>query len=129
MKKSSPLVRRLVIDFSAHKVERKLQSRENASYYFSTTEDDFRISWDRKAEDVKRWISITPERCFTEIGKKAFLVSPKIIDQKTNKKPGTVVSISDTRIDIATKDNIIQLEKVMVENREISASKFSRRLE
>ncbi|MFO7929511.1 MAG: methionyl-tRNA formyltransferase [Candidatus Humimicrobiaceae bacterium] len=129
MKKSSPLVRKLVIDFSGHKLEKNPQSRKNASYYSSTTEDDFRICWDKKAEDIKRWISITPGRCFTEIGeKKAFLVSPKIIDQKKGKKPGTVVSITDTVIDIATKDNIIQLEKVMVGNREINASKFSRRL-
>ncbi len=36
------------------------QPEDGASYYSSVDEDDFRLDWTRDAEELRRWIQITP---------------------------------------------------------------------
>jgi methionyl-tRNA formyltransferase len=66
LKRSSDLMRRLVEDAGRGRLHPRPQEEERASYYSAVHEDDFRLDWSQSAEVLRRWIHISPGRCFSD---------------------------------------------------------------
>jgi len=112
MKNSPGLIKKLVDDLSNKKLKRKPQEDSKSSYYSSTTENDFKINWNRSAAQITRWINITPGKCFTIINnKKVFLEKSKAVKKRTGKKPGTIIIDDDSQAIVAANDYPVKIIK------------------
>jgi methionyl-tRNA formyltransferase len=66
LKRSSNLMQRLIEDAGRGRLRPRAQEGAGASYYSTVHEDDFRLEWSQAAEELRRWIQISPGRCFCE---------------------------------------------------------------
>jgi len=64
MDRSVALVPRLVEDAVAGRLRPEKQGAEGASYYSSTTAEDFRLDWTSDRRALLRWIRATPSKCW-----------------------------------------------------------------
>jgi methionyl-tRNA formyltransferase len=66
LKRSSNLLKPLIDDAGRGRLRPRAQGDAGASYYSTVHEDDFRLDWSQPAEELRRWIRISPGRCFCE---------------------------------------------------------------
>jgi methionyl-tRNA formyltransferase len=66
LRRSSDLMRRLVEDAGSGRLRSRAQEEAGASYYSAVHDDDFLLDWSQPAETLRRWIHISPGRCFSE---------------------------------------------------------------
>ena len=66
LKRSSNLMRRLIDDAGRGRLRPRAQGDADASYYSAVHEDDFLLDWSQAAEKLRRWIQVSPGRCFCE---------------------------------------------------------------
>jgi methionyl-tRNA formyltransferase len=67
MEQSVGLVERLMVDAERGSIPRRPQPEGAGSYFSSTTDDDFRLRWGWPAEKIRRFITITPGKCYVMV--------------------------------------------------------------
>jgi methionyl-tRNA formyltransferase len=108
MDRSVNLVERLVADVEKSAVPRRPQSTNEGSYFSSTSEEDFRIEWSWEAEKIRRYIQMTPGRCFTTTLEKRVRLSRAEVARDGRTGPaGTLQAIGRTRVLIAVGDGAV----------------------
>lgn len=129
MDRSVGLVGQLVTDAQHGSIPRRPQPEGAGSYYSSTTEEDFHLDWSWPAEKMRRFITITPGKCFVEMGdgRVCFLNA----DTEPHFKaapPGTLLQIGRTRATVATGQGAISSSLVQADEKEAeSFAAFCRR--
>ena len=125
------LVRRLVDDAANGTLHRKPQARAGASYYSSTSEEDFRLDWSADAEQLRRWICTSPGKCFCDLSRQRifFLDAEKERSPAVGQRDGTLVRIGRTNCIVATGRDALRLRRVRLEpERELFAAQLCREL-
>jgi len=113
---SVTLVERLVADAACGSIPRRPQPKGQGAYYSSTTEDDFRIDWSCPAEQVRRYITVSPGQCFAEIGgRRVFFHDARLEREEVSARPGTLLRLGRTRAVVSTGWGAVSLGRVQVE--------------
>jgi len=130
MIKSVELVKRLIEDTENNALIRKPQIEEGASYYSSVTKEEFRLDWFGEAERLRRWITITPGECFSDIDeKRVYFIDAEIVKTDILSNPGKILCLGKTRGVITVGDGALSLRYVRIENSdEITFPELCRRL-
>jgi methionyl-tRNA formyltransferase len=103
------LVPRLVADATHTRLPRRSQPNGTGSYFSAANETDFRIDWTRNAEELRRWIVITPGQCFSIINQmKVCFLDAAIATNAQGAEPGTVLKIDRLGCTIATGSGALQ---------------------
>ena len=114
---SVSLVSQLLDDLGRDALAPMPQGSAGASYYSSTTEEDFRLDWSRDAEKLRRWICTSPGQCFCEVAKQSvFLLDAECERLSVSRPSGTVVRIGRAHCSVATGKNLLQLRRVRLES-------------
>lgn len=105
MDRSAGLVGRLAADVEASTVPRLAQPFAEGSYFSSINDEDFQIDWRWNAERIRRFITITPGKCYSMAGgqRLAFFRAETARDGRTG-IPGALLAIGRTRCLIAVGD-------------------------
>ncbi len=119
MDQSVDFVEQLIADAEHDRIPRQPQPENTGSYFSSTTEEDFQLDWTWPAEKIKRFITITPGKCFAMVGGgKVYFFNAKIEPGFTTSSPGTLLSIRNTRATVATGSGILSSSLIQIECRE-----------
>jgi methionyl-tRNA formyltransferase len=115
MDQSEDFVGQLIADAERGRIPRKPQPENTGSYFSSTTEEDFYLNWTWPAEKIKRFITITPGKCFSMVGgQKVFFLNAEQEAGVTTSTPGTLVEISNSSAAVATGSGIISSRIVQI---------------
>jgi methionyl-tRNA formyltransferase len=116
MARSLPLVARLVAEAEEGNLRPRPQPAQGASRYSSVREEDLRLDWSRSAEELRRWIRLSPGQCFSPIaGTKIFFLEAEVAPCPRGARPGTVVKIERGSVSIATSKGALRVGKVRVQ--------------
>ncbi len=117
MDKSRNLVGKLIADADQGCIPRQPQPKNTGSYYSSTTEQDFQIDWSWSADKIKRFISITPGKCFAVVGgQKVYFFNAHKEAGFTTSSPGTIQSIRRTRAAVSVGSGFISSSLIKIGN-------------
>ncbi len=122
MARSVNLVGRLIEDAEKGKLRRKPQpgsgvalSRQH-SYYSSVLEDDFRLDWSWDAEQMRRWISISPGQCFCDIaGRRVFFMDAEVVQRTSDVSHGVLLRIGRTSCTVAAGKDALRVRRVRID--------------
>jgi len=130
MERSTKLVSQLLVDLENNTLNRIPQPQSGVSYYSSITEEDFHLDWTLPAETLRRWIIITPGRCFTIVrGERISFNHARAIHQATQSIPGEIMRINPRSAQIATGDGMLLLEQLRLpDHRQLSLAAFCRQV-
>lgn len=130
MDRSVKLVGRLFTDAGAGRLPRRPQVEGGGSYFSSTCEDDFHLNWKWPAETIRRHISMTPGRCFSEVnGERVYFHNAEIEAIPESAAPATVLNVKRTRAVIAAGSGAVSSSQVQVEGQAAeSFAGFCRRM-
>lgn len=121
MKKSVPLVARLLKDAERGGLVRKQQPTEGASYYSSVKDSDFLLDWSLQAEVLRRRIQTSPGECYCEVaGHRVYFLDARATEDISGGSPGTLLKVGRSS-DIATGGGGLRVRLVKVEDGEKSA--------
>ncbi len=113
MEQSVPLVRRLIEDAGAGSLSPRPQPANGASYYSSPTDEDFRLDWRRGAEELRRWIHVSPGRCFAEIGGRCiYFLDARVARGRGAMEPGTVLYLGRKVAVIGAGQDALRVSRV-----------------
>jgi len=116
MARSVNLVGRLIEDAEKGKLRRTTQPESGASYYSSVHEDDFRLDWSWDAEQLRRWISISPGHCFCDIaGRRVFFMDAEVVQRTSNVSHGVLVQIDKTSCTMAAGKDALRVRSVRID--------------
>jgi methionyl-tRNA formyltransferase len=119
MDRSLKLAGQLVSDAEGERWPRKAQTEVGASYFSSVSEEDFRLDWSMDAETLRRWITITPGKCFTSLaGQPVFVTGAKRVPSHGPASPGELVALGRTRCTIAAGTDAVSIRSARVEGGE-----------
>jgi methionyl-tRNA formyltransferase len=129
MDQSVDFVGKLIADAERDSIPRKPQPENAGSYFSSTTEDDFQLDWTWSAEKIKRFITITPGKCFAMFGgHKVHFFDAEQKGEITTAIPGTLLDIRNSSAAVATGSGILSSRIIQTECGEIeSFAGFCRR--
>lgn len=114
--RSVKLVGRLVADAKKGKIPLRPQPPGKGSYFSSTTEEDFRIDWSWEVEKIRRYIQMTPGKCFTTIyGKRLTLSRVEVAHDRRVGPPGTLLALERFRGLVAGSDGAIWIDRSCIE--------------
>ncbi len=86
--KGLSLLPRLIADARRGRLPRRAQPAEGGSYFSAAKQSDFRIDWSQPAETVRRWITITPGKCFTTLREEqVHLLDATVVERKKGTGP------------------------------------------
>ena len=130
MARSVPLVDQLASDAAHGCIPRRPQPESSGSYYSSTCEADFRLDWNWPAEKIRQFITISPGRCFIQIGgQRMYFLNAESVPLAAAAAPGTLLHIGRKRVVVAANRGAVSCSRVQVEGSQIeSFSAFCRRL-
>jgi len=130
MDRSLELVPRLVRDVRDGKLRTVGQTAAGASYFSSTTEEDFRLDWALDAERLRRWVCTTPGRCFFDRGAaRVFVVDAESASGRARPPAGTVERIGRRCCMVATgRDHLVIREARIGEGPLLSMAEVCARL-
>ena len=115
MAQSVKMVSRLIEDAENGTLRRTPQPESGASYYSSVHEDDFRLNWSWDAEQLRRWISISPGQCFCDIaGHRVFFMDAEVVQRTSNVSHGVLLRIGRTSCTVATGKEALRVRRVRV---------------
>ena len=118
MEQSENLVGLLVKDAAEGSFQPRAQPEAGASYYGGVEEHDFRLDWTGDAGVLRRWIHITPGRCFCDItGSRVFFMDAQIVGRPGGEAPGTLIRLEESFCEVATGTDALQVSRVRL-NRE-----------
>jgi len=128
MERSVPLVERLILDAALGTISRIPQPEGSGSYYSSTTEEDFRLVWNWPAGLIRRYITVTPGKCYLQMGEgRLYIIDAKVDSDSTAHLPGTILRINRSRTIVAARDGEVSLGMVRDINGQVqSASAYFR---
>jgi methionyl-tRNA formyltransferase len=119
IERSVKLVGRLIEDAEAGKLQPRPQLERGASYYSSVSEDDFRLDWSQDAEQLRRWIQISPGQCFADVGgHRLFFLDAAVLKGAGDVPPGVLVQIGRSSCTIAAGAAALRLCRVRLSQRE-----------
>jgi len=117
MDRSVALVPRLVSDAAAGRLRPRTQENADASYFSSTTEDDFRLSWSVDGETLRRWICATPGRCwFQACGRPVRVQDAEIERGVFPARVGTIVKVGRGGCVLAVDGGALRLRSGCVDS-------------
>jgi len=115
MDRSETLVGRLIADASAGNIVRRPQPQGEGAYFSSTTEDDFRIDWNWPAGKIRRYITVTPGKCFADIrGQQVAFLDAGTEQGEESVLPGTLLRLGRARAVVAAGQGAMSLGRVHV---------------
>lgn len=116
MARSLPLVEQLVVDAAGGSLPRRAQPSSSGSYYSGTTDEDFRLDWDWPADKIRRFITVTPGKCYTNIlGKRVYFHNAETEKTAQADPPGTLLRVGRSRAVIAANRGAISSSHAQVE--------------
>lgn len=128
MKKSVPLVARLLKDAEGEGLKRKQQPEEGASYYSSLHDSDFVVDWSLQVQVLRRRIQTSPGQCFCEVaGRRIYFLDAKETEDTSGAMPGTLLELG-RRCTIAAGGGGIRVRRVKTEDGEKLAGQAFREL-
>jgi methionyl-tRNA formyltransferase len=129
MDRSVPLVGRLLRDAEGGNILRRPQPSGEDSYFSSTTNEDFRIHWDWPAERIRRYITMTPGKCYADLsGGRVFFLDAERQSPSQVTSPGCILAIGRSRCTVAAGQGAVSLRRVSTSDvREQSMAALCRR--
>lgn len=130
MDQSVDLVGRLITDAERDSIPRRIQPTNSGSYFSSTTTEDFQIDWTWPAEKIRRYITITPGKCFALLdGLKVFFLNAQKKPEKVTAPPGTLLKIKTKRATVAAGSDVLSSSLIQIDDGEPeSFAGFCRRI-
>jgi methionyl-tRNA formyltransferase len=111
--RSLPLVSRLIADAGAGRLRPRPQDEAGASYYSSVSEVDFLLDWSHPAARHRRWICVSPGRCFFEAaGQRVYVVTAELSPTATTAASGTLLDVGRSTCTVATGQGTLRLKSV-----------------
>ncbi len=109
IEKSLPLVPRLIADIAQGRLHRLPQAESGASYFSSTSAEDFHLDWSRSAESLFRWIQTSPGECWRMVaGRRVYFMDAKVIHYPGATTPGQLIRLGRSTATLATgKDALV----------------------
>jgi methionyl-tRNA formyltransferase len=115
MDQSVILVGQLIADAERDRIPRRPQPENAGSYFSSTNEKDFQLDWTWSAKKIKRFITITPGKCFAKIGEqKVYFFNAEQEAGVTASTPGTLLEIRNSSAAVATGSGILSSTTVQI---------------
>jgi methionyl-tRNA formyltransferase len=127
MDRSVGLVERLITDAEAGTLCRRPQGATGVSYHSSVGEEDFRIDWRRDAEQLRRWICATPDRCFCDVGDERVYFAKAELDNDAHAEPGTLIRIGRRRCTITAGRGAVSVGQMRTQEEELPAADWCRK--
>jgi methionyl-tRNA formyltransferase len=116
MERSVPLVQRLIADAGTGTLVRTPQSGAGASYYSSTQEQDFQLDWACDAEQLRRWIQVSPGQCFAGLaGHRVFFSGAECVTNAGQAIPGVLEKIGRTSVTIAAGQDALRVRRARLD--------------
>lgn len=117
MDRSVALINQLIEDCEVGLLELHPQTQYGVSYYSSFNEDDFCINWNQDVEEIHRWISTTPGKCFTNIKHlRVYFLDARVDHKMYGLQPGQVAYIGRARGSVSVNNGSISFRQVKLEN-------------
>jgi methionyl-tRNA formyltransferase len=116
MERSTLLIDRLIRDCERGTISRMPQPLDGAAYYSSIREADYQIRWEMEAETIRRWIMMTPGKCFTGVRSHRL----NFLDAETRtweggEVPGTILKLGRSKGAVAARRGAIVLRRVQLD--------------
>ena len=129
MIKSVELVKHLIEDTENGALLRRPQNEVGASYFSSITKEAFRLDWSGEAEKLRRWITITPGECYTDIaGKQVYLLDAEIVKTDDRSDPGEILYLGKAQGVIAVGNGALSLRYVTKDGDKFTFPELCRKL-
>ena len=110
MESSIRLVDRLIRDCERGTLSRTPQPMGGASYFSAIREDDYRIRWEMEAETIRRWIVMTPGKCFNEVsGHRLAFLDARTRTWEGAALPGTILELGRAKGTVAARQGAVVL--------------------
>ncbi len=110
LKRSSNLMRPLIDDAGRGRLRPRAQEGAGASYYSAVHEDDFRLDWSQAAEELRRWIQVSPDRCFCETrGGRLYLEDAVVAPWSGEAPAGTLLRMNRFGCTMRTGDGAVRV--------------------
>jgi methionyl-tRNA formyltransferase len=117
MDRSVPLVPRLIREAVEGKLLPKKQNIADASYFSSTAEDDFRLTWHADGEMLRRWICTTPGKCwFAALGRTVYVQDAEMVRGIPVASVGTIIQIDRVYCAVAVNGGTLRLRSGCTKN-------------
>lgn len=128
IERSVTMIEQFVVDAGRGSLRRRPQWPDSASYFSSTTDDDFRLDWAWDAEKLRRHITMTPGKCWAEIGgQRVYFIDAGKVPMPGSVPPGHILSVGRKRCLVATGDGALWLSRLrLVDGREMSMTAMCR---
>jgi methionyl-tRNA formyltransferase len=119
---SENLVGRLIAGAEHNNLPRKSQPKHGGSYYSSMTNEDFQFDWQWSAEKIRRYITISPGKCFTILrGERVYFFNAQLVIGAATSTPGTLLTIKRERAAISTGSGTLSSSMVRMEAGEMES--------
>jgi methionyl-tRNA formyltransferase len=116
MARSVRLVGRLIAESEAGTLRPKPQTERGASYRSAVREEDLHLDWSRRAEELSRWIRLSPGQCFRDLaGRRVFFGDAEVALCQRRASPGTLLQIDHGSVMIAAGAGALRVCKVRVD--------------
>jgi len=116
IEKSVSLVPRLITAAEQGTLRPIPQSEDRASYFSSVTAEDFHLDWARPAENLQRWIQISPGECWRVVGgKRVFFMDAQVIRYTGETTPGQLIQLGRFSATLATGEGALIVRWVQPE--------------
>lgn len=116
IEKSVSLVPRLITDAEQGTLRLLPQSEAGASYFSSVSDEDFHLDWTRSAENLQRWIQISPGECWRIVaGKRLFFMDAQVIRYPGETTPGQLIQLGRYNATLATGEDALVVRWVQPE--------------
>lgn len=120
LKRSSKLMRRLIDDAGRGPLRPRAQEDAGASYYSAVHEDDFRLEWSQPAEELRRWIQISPGRCFSETrGGRIYLEDAVVTPCRGEATAGTLLFLNRYGCTVRTEDGAVRVRLMRLDQQAV----------
>ena len=129
MARSLPLIEQLVVDAERGSIHPYPQPQESGSYYSGTTDEDFRLDWNWPAEGIRRYITVTPGKCYVELDEgRLHFFDARIEDCQNAVQPGSLLRIGYRRAVVAANPGAVSIGQVRLGEGQVeSMAAFCRR--
>ena len=119
MARSVSLIDRLVDDVEKDTIPRRVQQLNEGSYFSSIKEADYAIDWSWDSERIRRYIVMTPGKCYSQIaGRRLYFTQAERARSQSESPPGTVLGLGRKRCLIASGNGAVWLGRARIEGAE-----------
>jgi methionyl-tRNA formyltransferase len=113
LKRSSNLLRPLIDDAGRGRLRPRAQQDAGASYYSAVHEDDFRLEWSQAAEVLRRWIHVSPGRCFCETRYgRIYMADAVVVPCRREATAGTLLLVNKFGCTVRAGDGAVRVRSM-----------------